>query len=248
MRLDMTTFLDDIHPIEARDDPVNEPQSEVPAASVASKVPVAAKLGAAALLVAALALAAVYGIGGLGGNDGNTAKCAGTLDAAARLKPLAVGDVAAFTPAETRRDLSALAFGTGTGTGPTTLAAWRGRVVLLNLWATWCVPCRKEMPALDRLQAKLGSPDFEVVALNLDTRDPERPKKFLADIEVKTLAWYADPSLAAMKALQKLGLVTGLPTTILIDRQGCELGAMAGPAEWDRADAAALIGAALKSR
>ncbi len=225
---------------------MNAPQSEVPAASVSSKVPVAAKLGAAALLVAALALAAVYGIGGLGGNDGNTAKCAGTLDSAVRLKSLAVGDIAAFTPAESRRDLSALAF--GAGAGPTTLAAWRGRIVLLNLWATWCVPCRKEMPALDRLQAKLGSPEFEVIALNLDTRDPERPKKFLADIEVKTLAWYADPSLAAMKALQKLGLVTGLPTTILIDRQGCELGTMAGPAEWDRSDATTLITTALKSR
>jgi thiol-disulfide isomerase/thioredoxin len=141
-------------------------------------------------------------------------------------------------------DLTALTFDRATATS-TTLAAWNGRVVLLNLWATWCVPCRKEMPALDRLQKKLGSPDFEVVTLNLDTRDPERPKKFLADISVADLAWYADPTLVSMKALQKLGLVTGLPTTILVDRSGCELGTLAGPAEWDRADAEALITAAL---
>ncbi|MDK9698375.1 MAG: TlpA family protein disulfide reductase [Siculibacillus sp.] len=205
------------------------------------------RLALVAVLAVALGLGAVYGIGGFGGNADDTGKCGATLAAARALKPLATGDVAAFTPAETRRDLSALVFDRA-GPATTTLGAWKGRVVLLNLWATWCVPCRKEMPALDRLQKKLGSPDFEVVALNLDTRDPERPKKFLADIAVKDLAWYADPTLASMKGLQKLGLVTGLPTTILIDRQGCELGALAGPAEWDGADATALIGAALKER
>ena len=205
----------------------------------------APRLALLALLAVAVGLGAVYGIGGLGGNADEAGKCAGTLATAAKLKPLAHGEVAAFTPAESRRDLSALAFDRA-GPTPTTLAAWKGRVVLLNLWATWCVPCRKEMPALDRLQRQLGSAEFEVVAVNLDTRDPERPKKFLADIGVAGLAWYADPTLASMKGLQKLGLVTGLPTTILIDRQGCELGRLAGPAEWDRGDAAALIAAALK--
>jgi thiol-disulfide isomerase/thioredoxin len=247
MRLDMTTFLDDIHPTERRDDPLSEPQSEANPAATTPKSSRAVKLGGLALLAGLLGLAAVYGIRGLGRNAADAGKCAATLADATRLKPFAKGDVAAFTPADTRRDLSALAFGAD-GPEPTALSAWKGRVVLLNLWATWCVPCRKEMPALDRLQAKLGSPDFEVVAINLDTREPGRAKKFLADIGVTSLGWYADSSLASMKALQKLGLVTGLPTTVLVDRQGCELGVLAGPAEWDRADAKALIGAALKSR
>lgn len=223
------------------------PQSEdfrEPAAPPPARLP---RIALLAFLAVAVGLAAVYGIRGLGGNADEAGKCAATLATAATLKPFAQGDVAAFTPAEVRRDLSALAFERA-GPMSTTLAAWKGRVVLLNLWATWCVPCRKEMPALDRLQSKLGSAEFEVVAVNLDTRDPERPKKFLADIGVASLAWYADPTLVSMKGLQKLGLVTGLPTTILIDRQGCELGRLAGPAEWDRPDATALISTALAAK
>jgi len=104
------------------------------------------------------------------------------------------------------------------------------------------------MPALDRLQKAAGSPDFEVLALNLDTRDPERSKRFLADVGVTNLAWRADPTLAAMKGLQQMGLVLGLPTTVLIDREGCELGVMAGPAEWDRSDATALVAKAVETR
>ena len=226
---------------------MSDPQSEAVSEPTAPKPPRPARLALFAAFAVVLGLGAVYGIRGLGGNAGEAGKCAGTLATAAALKPLAKGDVAAFTPAETRRDLSALLFDRA-GPAPTAIGAWKGRVVLLNLWATWCVPCRKEMPALDRLQTKLGSADFEVVALNLDTRDPERPKKFLGDIGVAGLAWYADPTLASMKALQKLGLVTGLPTTILIDREGCELGTLAGPAEWDGPAAAALIETALKRR
>ena len=227
---------------------MTEPQSEVPSEPVPTPPASRSKTLVFALAAAVLVgLGAVYGIGGLGGNAGPQGKCEATLRTAARLKPLAQGDVAAFTPAEVRRDLSDLAFA-GPDGAPTTIAAWKGRVVLLNLWATWCVPCRKEMPALDRLQKQAGSPDFEVVAVDLDTRDPERPKKFLADIGVANLAWYADHSLAVMKSLQKLGLLTGLPTTILIDRDGCQLGVMAGPAEWDRAAASALIAEALKTR
>ncbi len=226
---------------------MNQQSPEVPPEPAAPKASRRPKLALLALLAAVAGLGAVYGIGGLGGNAGDEGKCTATLGDAARLKPFARGDVAAFTPSERKRDLSDLAFDGADG-GRTSIAAWKGRVVLLNLWATWCVPCRKEMPALDRLQRDLGSPDFEVVALNLDSRDPERSKKFLADIAVTDLAWRADPSLAAMKALQKIGLLTGLPTSILVDRQGCELGTMAGPADWDRADAAALIAAAVKGR
>ena len=223
-------------------DPQSEPTSEPAAPKSRSRLPLVAIAGAALL-----GLGAVYGIGGLGGNAGEAGKCATTLATAAKLKPFARGDVAAFTPAETRRDLSTLAFDRA-GPEKTTLAAWNGRVVLLDLWATWCVPCRKEMPDLDRLQKKLGSTDFEVVAINLDTRDPERPKKFLAEIGVDGLGWYADASLASMKALQKVGILTGLPTTVLVGRDGCELGTLAGPADWNGAAAEALVTAAVKAR
>lgn len=201
------------------------------------------RIAVLALVVGALAgLAGVYGIGGFDGNAGDAGKCRATAERAATLKPFATGDVAAFAPTSAPHDLSGLAFD-GPDGRPTTLAAWKGRTVLLNLWATWCGPCRKEMPALDRLQAAHGSPDFEVVTVNLDTRSPEKSHAFLDEIGVKALAFHADPSLAMFRNLQQAGLARGLPTTLLIDRSGCELGVMAGPAEWDGAEARALIDA-----
>jgi thiol-disulfide isomerase/thioredoxin len=199
----------------------------------------------AALLGAAAGLAAVYGIGGLLRNAGTDPACSGAVEAAKRLSPLVRGEVAAFTPAQVPRRLPALAFRDGSGK-QLTLADFKGRTVLLNLWATWCVPCRKEMPTLDALQRELGGKSFEVLAINLDTRDLEKAKKFLADIGVRALGFYEDQSLGTFEALKAAGRVVGLPTTFLIDGQGCELGVLQGPAEWASADAFALIGAALK--
>jgi thiol-disulfide isomerase/thioredoxin len=115
---------------------------------------------------------------------------------------------------------------------PKTLAAYSGKVVLLNIWATWCGPCRKEMPTLDRLQAKLGGPDFEVVALSMDRKGPEIVKKFYAEIGIRHLALNIDTSA---KAMFTLGAV-GLPMTLLVDRDGKEIGRLIGPAEWDAPD------------
>jgi len=115
---------------------------------------------------------------------------------------------------------------------PKTLADYSGKVVLLNIWATWCAPCRKEMPTLDRLQAKLGGPDFEVVALSMDRKGPDIVKKFYAEIGVTHLALNIDTSAKAMFALNALGL----PMTLLIDRDGKEIGRLIGPAEWDAPD------------
>lgn len=109
------------------------------------------------------------------------------------------------------------------------LADWQGKVVLLNFWATWCAPCRKEMPTLDRLQAELGGPDFEVVALSMDRAGPEQVKKFFAETGVKHLALNIDVSAKAMFTLG----APGLPMTLLIDRKGGEIGRLIGPAEWD---------------
>jgi thiol-disulfide isomerase/thioredoxin len=198
----------------------------------------------AAILGAAVGLVAVYGIGGLTRNDTADAACAGAVEAAKRLAPLARGEVAAFVVSTAPRRLPAFTFRDGSGK-TLSLADFKGRAVLLNLWATWCVPCRKEMPTLDALQQALGGAAFEVVALNLDTRDLDKPRRFLADVGARNLAFYEDQSLGAFEVLKRTGRVVGLPTTFLIDKEGCELGILAGPAEWASADAQALVRAAI---
>jgi len=202
----------------------------------------------AALLGVAAGFAAVYGIGGLMRNGSpSTADlaCKGAVETAKKLTPLARGEVAAFSPAETPRRLPELIFTNREGK-PAKLSDFRGRVTLINLWATWCVPCRKEMPALDALEGKLGGPGFSVVAINLDTGDRAKPRKFLDDIGVKHLAYYEDPSTDVFQDLKRYGRsIIGLPATVLVDREGCELGVLPGPAEWASEDALALIRAAI---
>jgi thiol-disulfide isomerase/thioredoxin len=198
-------------------------------------------VAAVAFLVTVAGLAAVYGIGGTGRND---AACKAALDTAKRMAPLARGEVAAVVVATEGRRMPDLAFRDGDGR-ERTLADWRGRVVLFNLWATWCVPCRKEMPALEALQVKLGGPGFEVVAVNIDTRDPEKPKAWLKDVGISRLAYYADPSAKVFQDLKAIGRAFGMPTTLVVDPEGCELGYIAGPAEWASEDAVRLVEAAL---
>jgi thiol-disulfide isomerase/thioredoxin len=130
---------------------------------------------------------------------------------------------------------------------PQTLADWRGRVVLLNLWATWCVPCRKEMPTLDSLKAALGSDAFDVVAINIDTRDPEKPRAWLSETGLRHLVYYADPTAKVFQDLKLAGRAFGMPTTLIVDRQGCELASLAGPADWSSEDALRLLKATLQA-
>ena len=108
-------------------------------------------------------------------------------------------------------------------------AAFKGDVTVLNVWASWCVPCRKEMPALDRLQQQLGGPDFQVVALSIDTGGAAAVRRFYDEIGIHTLAIYVDPTTAATGKLRTLGI----PTTLLLDREGRERWRKTGPAEWD---------------
>jgi thiol-disulfide isomerase/thioredoxin len=109
------------------------------------------------------------------------------------------------------------------------LSDFKGKTVLLNIWATWCVPCRKEMPTLARLASALGSNDFEVVALSIDRGGPDVVRKFYGEIGIAHLAIHVDRSGKAFRDLA----VVGLPTTIFIDRAGREIGRLVGPAEWD---------------
>lgn len=201
------------------------------------------------LAAAALASAGIAGVYGIAASKRNpaAAACRPAAELATRLAPLVRGEVAALAMAREPRPVPALTFHDEAGR-EVSLADWRGRTVLLNLWATWCVPCRKEMPALDELQAKLGSQKFEVVAVNIDTRDPEKPKAWLRDNGVQRLGYYADSSARVFQDLKAVGRAFGMPTTLLVDPQGCEIGYLAGPAEWASDDALKLIGAALGGR
>ncbi len=127
---------------------------------------------------------------------------------------------------------------------PLALSAWRGRVALVNLWATWCGPCRKEMPALAALQKALGSKDFEVVAVSLDMKGIPASSAFLKETGADALALYADPKGELLNTLN----APGLPVTILVDRQGREAARMVGPAEWNSPESQALIKAALAEK
>ncbi|MFW8594426.1 TlpA family protein disulfide reductase [Cribrihabitans neustonicus] len=116
-----------------------------------------------------------------------------------------------------------------------TLDHFRGRVVLLNVWATWCAPCREEMPTLDALQARLGGDDFLVLPLSIDRAGIPVIRQFYEEIGIRHLGMYLAEDIRAMMAVAAYGL----PTTILIGRNGRELGRLVGPAEWDSRDAVA---------
>ena len=202
------------------------------------------KLLAAGIAGLAVIVAAVYGIGTLAGNAAGAAECKPAVALAHKLAPLATGQVAAVNVAQKPLKVPDLKFENRDGK-PVTLDDFHGRTVLLNLWATWCVPCRAEMPTLDKLEGELGSPNFQVVAVNIDTRNPQHPLQFVKQIGVKHLTFYADHSAEAFQKLKDIGRAFGLPTTLLVDPNGCEIGTIAGPADWASNDAVKLIKAAL---
>jgi len=192
----------------------------------------------------AVGLAGVYGIATLTRNAGGDVACRPAVELARKVAPFARGEVAAVSVANNPLKLPDLAFQDAAGR-PLTLENWRGRTVLLNLWATWCVPCRTEMPALDALEKRLGGPGFEVVAVNIDTRDPDKPKAWMTELGITKLAYYADPAAKTFQDLKAVGRAFGMPTTLLVDPDGCEIGTIAGPAEWASDDAIKLIEAAV---
>ena len=219
--------------------------TEAPSQSAQRKSAMA--LGAAALAAVA-GFAAVYVTLGRPDNVVPPAKTAvaqppaspETAPAGPGSNPLSQGHVAAFVFRKAPEALPEVKFQDATGK-ERTLADWRGKVVLLNLWATWCLPCRKEMPALDRLQRQMGSDKFQVVAVSVDRKGLEGSKKFLDETKVERLALYADATARMSSTLRAIGL----PATLLLDAEGREIGRLLGPAEWDSEDAKRLIRAAL---
>jgi thiol-disulfide isomerase/thioredoxin len=189
------------------------------------------------IIVAVLAIAAgTYGIYGLKGEPRKVEVVETAVPAAGFSKALATGPLAGFIIHPKRKDIDTFSFANNKGE-TLDVSKWKGRVVLLNLWATWCAPCRKEMPDLAKLQTALGGPDFEVVALSLDRKGLAASQAFLTETGVANLAAYVEPEGKTLAAVQALGL----PATILIDRNGKEAGRILGPVEWASPEAQAMV-------
>lgn len=196
-------------------------------------------------LTAVAGAAGIYATGMLHGNGAETGACEAAIARGQELKPLLTGEIAAMAARTEANDLSTLAFNDGDGQ-PTTLAASGGKPRLVNLWATWCAPCRAEMPALDRLQANKGGTDFEVIAISVDGGSDDKPRAFFDEIGIANLGFYHDPTIGAFNTMKKESLAFGLPVTVLVDEENCVVANMNGPAEWDSDDAYRLIDAVIK--
>ena len=171
-------------------------------------------------------------------------QCAPQAVKAHAVDSAAIGNLAALNGTGTGRGYSDLAFTDAEGNSKT-IADFAGKKLLVNFWASWCVPCRAEMPALESLANTYNSQSFMVLPINLDVGDSgiAKAKQFLAD-EKLTLPLYPAP-LQAFQRLQQQAVTVGLPTTVLLDEKGCELAVLQGPAEWDSPDGKAVIDALL---
>lgn len=183
-----------------------------------------------------IVVAAAAGLGLATATIVNTVAATNLSPAAGAAPNLAVGQMRNFTLFTPPRPVAAAAFKDGAGR-EMDLSAFRGRVVLVNLWATWCAPCRAEMPGIDRLQGEMGGPDFAVVAISQDRAGADKAQAFLDELGLKNLKLYIDDT---MRSARQFG-ATGLPVTFLLDRQGREVGRLIGPAEWDSPEAIRLI-------
>lgn len=157
------------------------------------------------------------------------------------LAELAFGNMAAFKTSNPPIEVPDLSFKDETGK-TLSLADFKGKVVLLNLWATWCAPCLHEMPTLDALQGEMGNDQFEVLALSIDSLGAQTAKKMLEKLKTQHLKLYNDETA---KAARNLG-VKGMPATILINDAGLEIGRLSGPAVWNSPEAKRLISEVLK--
>jgi len=207
------------------------------------------------LIVAVLGLALGGGLYAFLGGSGKpqaekiaqniSSQCQLSDDFRSKLDAAAQGEVAAFQVVDNSSSVAGLSFKDADGVDKT-LGDWKGRTVLLNLWATWCGPCRREMPALDALEKQLGSEKFQVVPISLDLGTDEKPKGFYKQIGLQNLPFFHDGSLGVLTTLKKRGLAFGLPATLLVNKDSCVLGTLNGPAEWGSEDAMKLVRAAME--
>lgn len=198
-------------------------------------------------LSALIGFGAVYVIGGRVDNKSPQISDAGAAESAppavgeSGASSFKLGELAAFVTKKTPEPLPDITFEDASGK-EVHLSDFKGKTILLNLWATWCAPCREEMPALNKLQKELGSDKFEVVTLSLDRGGYDASRKFLDELKATDVHLYADPTAKQGMALKLIGM----PTTILINKDGLEVGRLAGAAKWDSPDAKKLIQSAIE--
>jgi len=201
-------------------------------------------LAAITLFGAALAIAAGFWLSNAGRPAASS--CPLQAEAAARIDAVARGELAALQATGEGRGFADLAFTDASG-APKTIADFAGKALLVNFWASWCVPCREEMPALDTLAARHNGDDFAVLPINLDigAGGHDKAEAFLTEGQWANLPLYADHSFKAFERLKREAVAIGLPATLLLDGKGCELAVLQGPAHWDSADGDRVIAALL---
>ncbi len=194
-------------------------------------------------------LALVFGlVAGVGvlyvteSGSGNAVASACPLDErfASAVNDTATGEVAAVRALEEPFDAKTIGFKDESGKA-VSIADFSGKTLLVNVWATWCVPCRAEMPALDALEHQEGGGDFAVVPISVDMGDIEKPKAFYTETNLQSLPLYHDGSLSTFNDLKSKGVTLGLPVSLLVGPDGCAKGVITGPAEWASPDAIRLI-------
>lgn len=193
----------------------------------------------------------ILGLAGLGvaiaawvwlGNAGMAKECPVQDEQAAAIEEAATGELAALNGTGEGRGYATLAFKDAAGTAMT-IADFKGKALLVNFWASWCVPCREEMPALDAIATKYNSDAFMVLPINLDigANGLEKAQGFLDENDFANLPLFADNSFAAFERLKQQAVAVGLPATLVLDENGCELAVLQGPAEWNTPDGEAVI-------
>lgn len=180
------------------------------------------------------------------GNAGQARECPVQDAAAGTIDGVAAGELAALNGTGQGRGYASMAFKDAAG-ADMTIADFAGKKLLVNFWASWCVPCREEMPALDALATQYNSDDFMVLPINLDigAGGLEKAQAFLDENQFANLPLYADNTFAAFERLKQQAVAVGLPATLLLDEKGCELAVLQGPAEWNTPDGEAVIEALL---
>lgn len=188
-----------------------------------------------ALASAAVALAITLYVGNSGAPQAS--ECPVQTEAAAAIDAAALGELAALNGTGEGRGYADMSFKDASG-APLTVGDFGGKKLLINFWASWCVPCREEMPALDAVADRYNSEQFMVLPINLDLGEDglAKAQAFLDEGAFQHLPLYADPTFEAFERLKREAVAIGLPATLLVDEEGCELAVLQGPAEWDTPD------------
>jgi thiol-disulfide isomerase/thioredoxin len=176
------------------------------------------------------------------GNAGQANECPVQAEEGFAIGEAATGELAALNGTGQGRGYGTMAFKDAAG-AVTTIADFKGKALLVNFWASWCVPCREEMPALDAIATKYNSDAFMVLPINLDIGEGglAKAQAFLDENSFANLPLYADNTFAAFERLKQQAVAVGLPATLVLDENGCELGVLQGPAHWDTPDGEAVI-------